>query len=75
LSCELAPGRWQGSVDSGYGMHLVFVSERTQGRLSALVDVRDAVLREWTNARRIPPYAYAIGGVASFWIIQRLAAF
>jgi hypothetical protein len=50
---RLEPGRWQGPVESGYGVHLVFVSERTEGRLPALAEVRDAVRREWDNARRI----------------------
>ena len=43
----LSPGQWQGPVESGFGVHLVFVSERTEGRLPALADVRDAVRREW----------------------------
>jgi hypothetical protein len=50
---ELAPGQWQGPVESGYGVHLVFVSKRTEGRVPALEEVRDAVRREWTNARRL----------------------
>ena len=50
---ELAPGQWQGPVESGYGVHLVFVSERTEGRLPALAEVREAVRREWANARRL----------------------
>src|ERR1041385_3187803 len=27
---ELSPGKWEGPVESGYGAHLVFVSERTE---------------------------------------------
>jgi hypothetical protein len=50
---ELSPGQWQGPVESGYGVHLVFVSERTEGRVPALAEVRDAVRREWANARRL----------------------
>lgn len=50
---ELAPGQWQGPIESAYGLHLVFVSERTEGRLPALAEVRDAVSREWANARRM----------------------
>ena len=42
-----------GAVESGYGVHLVFVSERTEGRVPALAEVRDAVRREWANARRL----------------------
>jgi len=49
----LAPGQWQGPIASGYGMHLVFVSDRTDGRLPALAEVREAVRREWDNARRL----------------------
>jgi hypothetical protein len=48
----ISPGQWQGPVESGYGVHLVLVSERTEGRLPALADVRDAVRREWESSRR-----------------------
>ena len=50
---EMSPGRWQGPVESGYGVHLVFVSERTEGLVPPLDEVRDAVGREWDNARRM----------------------
>ena len=50
---ELAPGQWQGPIESGYGAHLVLVSERTEGRMPALAEVREAVQREWANARRL----------------------
>jgi hypothetical protein len=46
-------GQWFGPVESGYGMHLVFVEERTGWRMPELAEVRDAVRREWTNARRL----------------------
>ncbi len=46
-------GQWQGPVESGYGVHLVFVEERSEGRVPELAEVRDAVQREWTNARRL----------------------
>jgi hypothetical protein len=48
----LVPGEWSGPVQSGYGAHLVLVSARTEGRLPALGEVRDAVRREWANAQR-----------------------
>jgi hypothetical protein len=50
---ELSPGQWQGPVESGFGVHLVLVSERLEGRLPALADVRDAVRREWANVKRL----------------------
>ena len=49
----LSPGQWQGPVESGFGVHLVFVSERREGRAPELAEVRDAVRREWENSRRL----------------------
>ena len=49
---ELPVGRWSGPVESGYGLHLVLVRERTPARLPDLDEVRDAVAREWQAARR-----------------------
>jgi hypothetical protein len=48
----LQQDQWQGPVESGYGVHLVKVSERSEARLPALADVREVVRREWDNARR-----------------------
>jgi hypothetical protein len=45
-------GVWQGPIDSGYGTHLVFVAQRSEGRLPALDEVRDQVRREWLDAKR-----------------------
>jgi hypothetical protein len=45
-------GMWQGPIDSGYGTHLVFVAQRSGGRLPALDEARDQVRREWLDARR-----------------------
>jgi hypothetical protein len=50
---EVSPGQWQGPVDSGYGVHLVLVTERTAERLPALAEVRNAVRRDWDNTRRM----------------------
>jgi PPIC-type PPIASE domain len=48
----LRPSMWQGPIDSGYGSHLVFVAQRSEGRLPALDEVRDQVRREWLDAKR-----------------------
>jgi hypothetical protein len=45
-------GVWQGPIESGYGTHLVFVAQRSEGRLPALDEVRDQVRREWLDAKR-----------------------
>ncbi len=50
---ELTPGRWEGPVLSSYGVHLLWIKESTPGRLPALTEVREAVRREWANARRL----------------------
>ena len=49
---ELPAGRWYGPIESGYGVHLVLVRERTEGRVPAIEEVRDTVRRAWGNARR-----------------------
>jgi len=50
---RLTPGEWQGPVASGYGVHLVLVGERIEGRLPTLAEARDTVRREWANAQRL----------------------
>jgi hypothetical protein len=50
---ELAPGKWAGPVRSGFGVHLVCVTTRTDGRLPQLNEVREAVRREWANDYRL----------------------
>ncbi|MGG7534170.1 MULTISPECIES: peptidylprolyl isomerase [unclassified Rhizobium] len=44
--------QWTGPIASSFGLHLVRVSRRMPGRVPALDEVRDAVAREWTNAKR-----------------------
>jgi hypothetical protein len=50
---EFEPGAWHGPIESSYGVHLVFVDQRTESRMPALDDVRPRVRREWENARRV----------------------
>jgi parvulin-like peptidyl-prolyl isomerase len=47
-----AAGQWAGPVRSGYGVHVVYVRERVEGRLPVLADVRPLVERELTADRR-----------------------
>lgn len=52
-SLQKAPlGAWTGPVKSGYGIHVVRVTERTDGTVPPLEAVRGAVAREWESARR-----------------------
>lgn len=49
---EAQTGTWIGPVRSPFGLHLVRVERREEGGVPALAEVRDAVQREWENARR-----------------------
>ncbi|MGO7904985.1 peptidyl-prolyl cis-trans isomerase [Rhizobium leguminosarum] len=49
---KIPAGQWTGPVNSGFGLHLIRVTERLPGRVPTLDEVRDAVAREWTNAKR-----------------------
>jgi hypothetical protein len=49
---HLEPGHWTGPIESAYGLHLVFVRARMDGRVPVLAEVRQAVQREWFIARR-----------------------
>jgi hypothetical protein len=48
----LEPGRWQAPVLSGYGVHLVYLSERSDPVPAQLADVREDVLRDLEQERR-----------------------
>ena len=48
----LPPGRWEGPVQSGYGLHLVMLRESITGRAAVLDEVRREVERELLGQRR-----------------------
>jgi len=49
---ELEPGAWTGPVYSGLGGHVVRVTDRREGRLPDLAEVRDEVEREYVAQKR-----------------------
>ena len=49
---NLKTNTWQGPVVSGYGLHLVYITERKQAWLPPLSDIRDTVLFELLAERR-----------------------
>ena len=49
---KIKPGEWTGPLQSEYGLHLVVVRERTEGRLPDLSEIRSQVQREWTDTQR-----------------------
>jgi parvulin-like peptidyl-prolyl isomerase len=45
-------GQWHGPIPSDYGLHFVFISERTPGSLPPLDVIRQSVREEWLHDRR-----------------------
>jgi hypothetical protein len=46
-------GEWTGPIRSGYGVHFVLLTARTDSRLPALDEVRESVTRDVMSARRL----------------------
>ena len=49
---DLSPGQWQGPIRSAYGLHVVYVHERQEGRMPDLSTVRDRVRLALLSERR-----------------------
>ena len=49
---ELSIGQWSGPIKSGFGLHLVYISNKDKAYLPSLVDVRQAVINKLTSERR-----------------------
>jgi len=49
---KLAPGSWQGPIESGYGWHLVFVDTLVPGRVPALEEVEADVKTAWLSEQK-----------------------
>jgi hypothetical protein len=48
----LAPGAWQGPIESGYGWHLVFVASVIPGRVPALEEIEPDVRTAWLGDQK-----------------------
>ena len=49
---ELEPADWRGPITSSYGLHLVRVHQRSEGRKPELSEVRDRVRNDLLDQRR-----------------------
>lgn len=47
---ELEPG-WQGPIRSGYGLHLVYLGNRVEGRIPNWTDGRDRLVTDYNRSR------------------------
>lgn len=45
-------GQWVGPVQSGYGLHLIMITEYVAGRLPLLDEIRESVEWEWSAAHK-----------------------
>jgi len=48
---DLSPGQWHGPVLSGYGVHLVYVSNVSEPPAPVFAEVRERVTQEWKTDR------------------------
>jgi peptidyl-prolyl cis-trans isomerase C len=48
----LAPGAWQGPIESGYGWHLVFVDALVPGRVPEFEEIEPDVKTAWLAAAK-----------------------
>jgi len=48
----LKPGQWHGPILSGYGTHLVYISERIEPVQPIFTEVRELVLEDWRIAKQ-----------------------
>jgi hypothetical protein len=62
---SLPLNEWSGPLRSGYGLHLVRVTARTEAVVPPIDDVRAAVAREWENERRVASLAASYRKVRS----------
>ena len=48
----LEPGAWKGPIKSGYGLHLVMITEHIPTEPRPFDTVRDAVVTQWQNSKQ-----------------------
>jgi hypothetical protein len=49
---EMPPGGWQGPIESGYGIHLVYIKDVVAAREPSLEEVMDKVKNDLVSQRR-----------------------
>lgn len=59
----LEPGVWTGPLESGYGLHLVRVSELTPARRRAFAEVKEQVRERWYEEREREAHAQYFAGL------------
>ena len=65
----LKPGQWHGPILSGYGTHLVYISERTEPVQPIFTDVKEIVLEDWRGTKQEEINDLFIDGLISRYTI------
>jgi peptidyl-prolyl cis-trans isomerase C len=60
---QLAPGSWQGPIESGFGWHLVFVDTLIAGRVPAFEEIENDVRRAWLGEQKEQAWRTAYGAM------------
>jgi hypothetical protein len=67
---ELRVGAWGGPIRSGFGMHLVRVSDRVEGTIPMLADIKEDVENELRSERRNQAVDSLYANLAKNYIIR-----
>jgi hypothetical protein len=67
---RLQTSAWTGPIRSGYGVHLVLLTGRTESRLSALDEVRELVKRDVMRARRLEANRRFLEGLLAQYTVK-----
>jgi hypothetical protein len=66
---ELEPG-WHGPIVSGYGLHLVNVSERVESRIPDYAEVRERLVADYNRMRSERAKAALYEGLAADYQVE-----
>jgi peptidyl-prolyl cis-trans isomerase C len=50
---QLPADQWTGPVQSGYGLHLVYIHDRIEPKMPEWADMQDLVLQDWVDDKRV----------------------
>jgi peptidyl-prolyl cis-trans isomerase C len=66
---NLAPGSWQGPIESGFGWHLVFVDTMIPGRVPAFEEIERDVKNAWLSEQKALAWEKAYKGMRAGYTV------
>ena len=70
----IAPGAWQGPIESEFGLHLVLVTARDEGRPRTFEEVRAELLDEWRREQDVAAMNAYFTGLLRKYDVQASAS-